>query len=224
MRAQLPPGFDVGTHFTPRYPPWDQRVCFVRDGDLFAALRGGSARVATDTVREFTATGLRVASGEHLPADVVVTATGLELLLAGGMAMSVDGVPVDLSRAVSHKGAMLSGVPNLVLELGYTNASWALKVDLVNAFVVRLLRHLDARGFDAATPLPPPDGELSPLIDLAAGYVLRSVDTLPRQGSRTPWRLHQDVRRDRLLQRHRRVGDEGLVFTRRPAARPAADT
>ena len=220
VERQVPEGFDVERHFSPRYDPWDQRVAFTRSGDLFSALRAGTASMVTDSIDTFTETGVRTASGEHLDADVVVTATGLELLLAGGMTVAVDGEEVDLSTTVSYKGAMLSGVPNLVLGLGYTNASWTLKIDLVARFVVRLLRHLDAVGADAATPVRPdvPDDALDPLIDLQSGYVLRSVHLLPRQGPRAPWRLHQDYVRDLLLLRRGRVDDGGLRFSRRRAA------
>ncbi|WP_366146613.1 NAD(P)/FAD-dependent oxidoreductase [uncultured Pseudokineococcus sp.] len=224
VERQVPAGFDVDRHFSPRYDPWDQRVAFTRSGDLFAALRAGTASMVTDRIETLTATGVRTASGEHLDADVVVTATGLELLLAGGMRVAVDGEQVDLARTVSYKGAMLSGVPNLVLGLGYTNASWTLKIDLVARFVVRLARHLDAVGADAATPVRPdvPDDELAPLIDLQSGYVLRSVHLLPRQGPRAPWRLHQDYLRDLLLLRRGPVDDGGLRFSRRRTARAEA--
>jgi len=217
VERQVPEGFDVDRHFSPRYDPWDQRVAFTRSGDLFAALRAGTASMVTDRIETLTPGGVRTASGEHLDADVVVTATGLELLLAGGMRVAVDGEEVDLSQTVSYKGAMLSGVPNLVLGLGYTNASWTLKIDLVARFVVRLLRHLDAVGADAATPARPdvPDDALGPLIDLQSGYVLRSVHLLPRQGPRAPWRLHQDYVRDLLLLRRGPVDDGGLRFSRR---------
>lgn len=217
VERELPEGFDVDTHFTPRYDPWDQRLCFVRSGNLFAALRAGTASMATDRIDTVTEAGLRLASGRELAADVVVTATGLNLLLAGGMTVGVDGQDVDLSRTVSYKGAMLSGVPNLALAIGYTNASWTLKIDLLNDYVVRLLRHLDATGNDIATPSAPAVDDvdaLDPLIDLQAGYVLRSVDLLPRQGPRVPWRLHQNYPRDVWLLRHRPVDDDGLQFAR----------
>ncbi|GAA4657103.1 NAD(P)/FAD-dependent oxidoreductase [Kineococcus glutinatus] len=217
---QLPVGFDVDTHFAPRYQPWDQRMCFAADGDLFRALRSGRAEVVTAGIDRLTAAGVRLDTGAELPADVVVTATGLELLLLGGVALEVDGVPVDPAGTVVHKGAMLSGVPNLALTIGYTNASWTLKADLVAEHVCRLLRHMDRRGHDVVTPLAPPEPATEPLIDLRAGYVLRALDRLPRQGRRAPWRLHQNYPRDLLLLRHGRLGD-GLVFSRRPPARGA---
>ncbi|MFI7519601.1 flavin-containing monooxygenase [Micromonospora globbae] len=214
VARRLPAGFDVDRHFSPRYDPWDQRLCIAPDGDFFAALADGRASVVTDTIDTFTAHGIRLASGEELPADVVVTATGLNLRVLGGMALRVDGVEVDPARTVAYKGMMLSGVPNLALTIGYTNASWTLKADLVAAYVCRLLRHLDRTGQQIVTPRPPPDDERVPLIDLRSGYVLRSLDALPRQGRKAPWRLHQNYLRDLVLMRHGRIDDEGVRFSR----------
>jgi cation diffusion facilitator CzcD-associated flavoprotein CzcO len=213
-RSLLPVGYDVDRHFSPRYDPWDQRLCVAPDGDLFTAVRDGTASVVTDTIDTFTANGVRLASGAQLPADIVVTATGLNLLALGGLTLRVDGVDVDLPNTVAYKGMMLSGVPNFALTLGYTNASWTLKADLVAGYVCRLLRHLDRTGQQVVTPLPPPDAERVPLIDLRSGYVLRAVDTLPKQGATTPWRLHQNYARDVLLMRHGRLTDEGVRFSR----------
>ncbi|MFJ6197887.1 flavin-containing monooxygenase [Micromonospora sp. NPDC092111] len=213
-KGRLPAGYDVDRHFSPRYDPWDQRLCVVPDGDLFAALTAGRASVVTDTVDTFTPGGVRLGSGTELPADVVVTATGLNLLALGGMTLAVDGVDVDLARTVAYKGMMLSGVPNFALTIGYTNASWTLKADLVATYVCRLLRHLDATGQQIVTPVAPPDGDLAPLIDLHSGYVLRSVDALPKQGARAPWRLYQNYPRDVMMMRHGRLTDEGVRFSR----------
>lgn len=213
-RGRLPAGYDVDRHFSPRYDPWDQRLCVVPDGDLFTAVARGRASVVTDTVDTFTERGVRLGSGEELAADVVVTATGLNLLALGGMTLTVDGAEVELPDTVAYKGMMLSGVPNFAMTLGYTNASWTLKADLVATYVCRLLRHLDRTGQQVVTPLPPPDGELEPIIDLTAGYVLRSVDALPKQGARAPWRLHQNYPRDVLLMRHGRLTDPGVRFSR----------
>ncbi|MEU8389979.1 NAD(P)/FAD-dependent oxidoreductase [Micromonospora sp. NPDC048842] len=213
-RSRLPVGYDVDRHFSPRYDPWDQRLCVAPDGDLFTAVREGTASVVTDSIDTFTANGVRLASGAEVPADVVVTATGLNLLALGGLTLRVDGVGVDLPNTVAYKGMMLSGVPNFALTLGYTNASWTLKADLVAGYVCRLLRHLDRTGQQVVTPLPPPDDERVPLIDLRSGYVLRAVDTLPKQGATAPWRLHQNYARDVLLMRHGRLTDEGVRFSR----------
>ena len=213
----LPEGYDVDTHFAPTYDPWDQRLCLVPDGDLFKAIRRGRASVVTDRIETFTEHGLRLESGAELEADVVVTATGLNLLPAGGMTIVVDGREVDLSRTVSYKGMMLSGVPNFALTLGYTNASWTLKADLVAHYVCRLLNHMDAEGYQVVTPVVPDEAESwepVPLIDLESGYVLRSLHLLPRQGPAAPWRLHQNYPRDVRLMRRGALEDEGVVFSR----------
>ncbi|MFI7026915.1 flavin-containing monooxygenase [Micromonospora sp. NPDC049900] len=212
VARRLPAGYDVDRHFTPRYDPWDQRLCVVPDGDLFEALSAGRADVVTDTVETFTAHGVRLTGGAELPADVVVTATGLDLLALGGMTLRVDGVDVDLPGTVAYKGMMLSGVPNFAMTLGYTNASWTLKSDLVAEYVCRLLRHLDRTGARVVTPLAPPDGRRAPLIDLTSGYVRRGLAHLPSQGRRPPWRLHQNYPRDLLMLRYGRVTDAGVRF------------
>jgi cation diffusion facilitator CzcD-associated flavoprotein CzcO len=221
ITAALPEGFDVATHFTPRYNPWDQRMCLVPDGDLFRGIRQGRISIETGEIDTFTAHGLRMRSGEELPADIIVTATGLNLLMLGGMRLCVDGQEIDLSQSVAYKGMMLSGVPNLAIAVGYTNASWTLKCDLVATYVCRLLSYLDQHGYTSVTPLRPDSTDLAPLIDLSSGYVQRSVDELPRQGPRTPWRLYQNYPRDVMLMRHRTVADEGVRFDRAPAATAA---
>ncbi|MCW2536946.1 MAG: Flavin-containing monooxygenase [Modestobacter sp.] len=223
MRAALPHDFDVDTHFTPPYDPWDQRLCLIPDGDLFRALRSGRASVVTGRIERFTGRGIRLESGEELEADVIVTATGLALRAIGGMTLSVDGRPVDLADTVSYKGMMVSGVPNFSMVIGYTNNSWTLKADLVSGYVVRLLKHLDARGYASATPVGPRDESATdPFLDLSSGYVQRGLAELPKQGSRAPWRLYQNYLRDVLLMRHGRLADQGMTFQlRRPAAAPA---
>ncbi|MBV9164303.1 MAG: NAD(P)/FAD-dependent oxidoreductase [Pseudonocardiales bacterium] len=222
--AQLPDGYDVDTHFRPRYNPWDQRLCLVPDGDLFQAIRSGRVSVVTDHIETFTEHGIRLASGTALEADLVVTATGLNLLAIGGMTLRVAGAEVDLGHTVAYKGMMLSGVPNFALTLGYTNASWTLKADLVSEYVCRLLNHMDQRGYQVCTPLAPDTPQREPIIDLQSGYVLRSVAVLPKQGPTAPWRLHQNYPRDVLLMRHGSLEDESMRFTRTPAAVRAVDT
>ena len=203
VEKQLPAGYDVDTHFNPRYDPWDQRVCLVPDGDLFEVLGDGRASMATGEIDTFTETGVRLASGAELEADVIVTATGLNLLTAGGLELSVDGTEVDLSETVGYKGMMLCGIPNLALTLGYTNASWTLKCDLVAQHVCRLLTHMDEQGFAICTPRAPgPSVPLEPFLDLKSGYVLRSVHKLPKQAATRPWRLHQNYVRDVRLLKH----------------------
>ncbi|MET8836834.1 NAD(P)/FAD-dependent oxidoreductase [Micromonospora sp. NPDC004540] len=222
-KGKLPVGYDLDRHFSPRYNPWDQRLCVVPDGDLFAALRAGTASVVTDTIDTFTERGIRLTSGAELPADVVVTATGLNLLALGGMTLAVDGAEVDLASTVAYKGMMLSGVPNFAMTIGYTNASWTLKADLVATYVCRLLRHLDDTGQQIVTPLAPDSTDLVPIIDLQSGYVLRAVDRLPKQGPTAPWRLHQNYPRDVLLMRHGRLTDVGVRFSRAGTPATVAD-
>ncbi len=214
-QKQLPEGFDVATHFTPRYNPWDQRMCLVPDGDLFRTIRDGRASVVTDTIEEFTADGIKLASGAVLDADVVVTATGLNLLALGGTDLRVDGRDVVLRDHVAYKGMMLSGVPNAIWTVGYTNASWTLKADLIARYFCRLLKHMTAHGYDSVTPLPPSEGERLPLLDLSSGYVQRSVTEFPSQGEAAPWRLHQNYLRDFRLLAKGPVDDEVTFGTRR---------
>ncbi|WP_432564444.1 flavin-containing monooxygenase [Kineococcus sp. SYSU DK003] len=213
LTARLPQGFDVDRHFTPRYDPWDQRVCFVPDGDLFRAVRAGAASVVTDGIETFTADGVRLASGAELPADVVVTATGLDLLFLGGMHLEVDGRPVDPADRVVYRGMMLSGVPNFAFALGYTNASWTLKIDLVTEHVCRLLALMERRGHRVVTPGAPRNPRRRPLIDLRSGYVRRAAGQLPQQGVSAPWRLRQNYPADVWTLRHRRVDDRALDFS-----------
>ncbi|MFT3873800.1 MAG: NAD(P)/FAD-dependent oxidoreductase [Nocardioides sp.] len=208
----LPEGYDVATHFTPPYDPWDQRMCFVPDGDLFKVLSDGSAEVVTDTVETFTPTGIRLASGRELEADVVVAATGLCLLAFGGAVLSVDGAEVRLPETMAYKALMLAGVPNLVYTVGYTNASWTLKADLVADFVARLLSFLDEHGYRTVVPMPDDTVAERPFMDLESGYVLRSLDHLPKQGDRAPWLLKQNYLADRRLIRRGSLTDGVLHY------------
>ncbi|GAA4629627.1 NAD(P)/FAD-dependent oxidoreductase [Actinoallomurus vinaceus] len=220
---RLPPGYDVDTHFKPRYRPWDQRLCIVPDGDLFAAIRDGRASVVTDRITEFTETGLRLESGTELDADIVVTATGLRLLALGGIRLTVDGRDVALPETMAYKGMMLSGVPNFAFTIGYINASWTLKADLVSEYVMRLLRHLDARGHDQCVPVnDDPDVTEQPLMDFQAGYVLRSIEEFPKAGSRTPWRIPMSYAHDLVDLRYGPIDDGVMRFSRRPVPREAA--
>jgi cation diffusion facilitator CzcD-associated flavoprotein CzcO len=217
VRRQLGPDYDVRTHFTPRYNPWDQRLCLVPDGDLFASIRSGKASVVTDSIDRFTETGIRLASGQELAADVIVTATGLKLKLLGGVAVEVDGAPVDLARALSYKGMMFSDVPNLALALGYTNASWTLKCELTARYVCRLLSHMRAHGYDACTPRRPAEGiEEATELPLTSGYFQRSAHLLPKQATRPPWQMHQNYARDMAALRFGRLHDGAMEFSRIP--------
>jgi cation diffusion facilitator CzcD-associated flavoprotein CzcO len=215
VEQQLPPGYDIDTHFKPRYNPWDQRLCLVPNGDLFTAIRDGSASVVTDRIETFTETGLKLESGAELGADVIVTATGLNLLPVGGMQMAVDGTEVALPETMGYKGMMLSGVPNLAISLGYTNASWTLKCDLTCEYVCRLLNHMDDHGYDQCTPNNrDPSVAPQPFIDFSSGYVLRSIDKFPKQGSKAPWRLYQNYARDILALKFGALEDGAMEFSR----------
>jgi monooxygenase len=218
---RLPEGYAIDTHFNPRYNPWDQRMCLVPDGDLFEAISEGRASIVTDKIQTFTETGLRLASGEELEADIIVTATGLNLLPLGGIELAVDGTDIEIPKTVGYKGMMLSGVPNLAVTLGYTNASWTLKADLVAQYVCRLLNYMDERGFAISTPrAPEPGSQTAPWLDLKSGYVLRSAAALPKQGMTPPWRLHQNYLRDIPLLRRGPVDDEMEFAAAGPALRP----
>jgi monooxygenase len=213
VQRQLPDGYDIDTHFRPRYDPWDQRLCVVPDGDLFRAISSGRADVVTDAIETFSEKGVRLVSGRELQADIVITATGLNLQLLGGARVTVDGREVDCAETVAYKGMMFSGVPNAALSIGYTNASWTLKCDLICEYVCRLIRFMDERGYAYCVPVAPPEGEpLAPLIDFSSGYVLRSLETLPKQGSRAPWRLNQNYFKDIGLFRRAPLEDEGMRF------------
>jgi monooxygenase len=211
---QLPQGYDVDTHFKPRYQPWDQRLCLIPDGDLFAEIRHGRVSVITDRIKEFTEAGLRLESGDELGADIIVTATGLRLLAFGGIQLAVDGRDVKLPETMAYKGMMLSGVPNFAFTVGYTNASWTLKADLVSEYVVRLLRYMDTHGLDQGVPVnDDPTVTERPLLDFQAGYVLRSIDEFPRSGSRVPWQLGMSYAHDVLKLRYGRINDGAMRFS-----------
>ena len=214
LEKGLPADFDIDTHFKPRYNPWDQRLCLVPDGDLFKVLRDGRASVVTDTIENFTETGILLASGRELEADIIITATGLQMLAFGGLSLAVDGDEVKLSEKVGYKGMMLSDVPNFAAAIGYTNASWTLKCDLICQYVCRLLKHLDRVGMRQVTPrwreATLPD---RPFVDLTSGYVLRSVQDFPKQGERPPWRLFQNYIRDVLMIRRGSLEDDSIEFS-----------
>ena len=223
MAKELGPNADV-TALTPRYDPWDQRVCLVPDGDLFAAVREGRASIVTDRIERFEADGIRLASGEVLPADAVVTATGLTVKVVGGAAITVEGRPVDMAETYSYKGAMYSGLPNLSVALGYINASWTLKCELIARYAVRLLRHMERRGHDWAMPLsPPPGAGRRSTFELTSGYVERARHLLPKQTDRGPWKLKQNYVGDLALMRLGRVTD-AMAFGRAGERPPPAPT
>ncbi|MGI8492786.1 MAG: flavin-containing monooxygenase [Acidimicrobiales bacterium] len=214
LELQLPDGYDIDTHFTPKYNPWDQRLCVVPDGDLFKAIKGGKASVATDHIETFTEKGLKLQSGEELIADIIITATGLDLVFVGGVELRVDGEPVDLATRLTYKGMMLEGVPNLAIAIGYTNASWTLKCDLTCDYVCRLLNHMRANGMRQCTPVNS-DASVTPqpLLGLTSGYILRAADRFPKQGTKFPWQVHQSYLRDYRALKLSGVEDGAMVFS-----------
>lgn len=212
VRKNLGEKYD-SRHFTPPYNPWDQRLCFAPDSDLFDEIRKGRVSVVTDQIDTFTEDGLLLKSGESLEADIIVTATGLVLKLFSGMQLAVDGATVELPKTFVYKGMMFSDIPNLAFAVGYTNASWTLKCDLTAEYVCRLLNHMDHHGYNVCTPrVNDPDIGEEPVIDFNSGYVLRALNTLPRQGSKTPWRLHQNYMKDLRMMRYGRLDDGTMEF------------
>jgi len=209
---QLPEGFAVDEHFNPSYNPWDQRLCAVPNADLFKAIKNGKASVVTDRIARFTERGIKLESGRELEADIIITATGLNLQAFGGIALSVDGEAVTLSDTVAFKSMMLSGVPNFAFVFGYTNSSWTLKVGPLCEHFCRILAHMDENGYDTCYPEAAPDMATRPLLDLSAGYVQRAVDHLPRQGEEGPWQMVMDFRRDVEVLRNGPVTDVSLKF------------
>ena len=222
VRDHLGPDYDVDTHFTPRYDPWDQRLCLVPDADLFESLKRGSASVVTDRIARFTKAGILLESGGELPADIIVTATGLQVQLLGGIRLRVDGAPVDLGQALQYKGMMFSDLPNLAYTFGYTNASWTLKADLVGTYVCRLLKTMRRRGLRQATPrIGDPDMPAEPFVNFTSGYIQRAIGGLPRQGARKPWKLNQNYALDLIALRLGSVDDD-MVFDNPTVADPVA--
>ena len=215
IRRQLGADFDVDQHFSPDYLPWDQRLCLVPDGDLFKAIRAGKADVVTGQIETFTERGLRLRSGQELDADIIVSATGLQLKMLGGIALDVDGVAVDLAQRHMYKGMMCDDLPNLAFALGYTNASWTLKCELTAKYVCRLLNHMEARGYAWCAPRwrDPSLGE-EPALDLKSGYVQRAASILPKQGSRRPWKLYQNYVYDTISLALGRVADGTMAYGR----------
>ncbi|WP_232667240.1 flavin-containing monooxygenase [Pseudonocardia sp. TRM90224] len=220
VERQLPAGYDVDTHFTPRYNPWDERLCLVPDGDFFEAVSNGSASIVTDEIDTFTEKGIRLRSGAELEADIIITATGLNLQLLGGAPVTVDGVEAKLADRLTYKGLMLEGVPNLAYTFGYTNASWTLRADLVAEYVCRLLNHMRAGGFAVAAPKNTDSAmPTKALFDFQPGYVRRALATLPRQGARRPWQVRMNYPLE-LFQLRRGPVTDGMRFEHPVSARP----
>ena len=219
----LGPGFDLDRHLSPAYDPWDQRLCIAPDADIFQALRSGKASIVTDSIERFTPGGIRLASGAELPADIVVSATGLRLKLMGGARISIDGVPVDAANSLVYRGIMYSGVPNLAVATGYTNASWTLKCELAARYVCRLLNHMQRRGLDSVVPVADAHALAStqPFLNLSSGYVQRAAALLPRQGAHAPWRMYQNYLLDLLSLKFSSLRGGALRFGRRAKSTPA---
>jgi monooxygenase len=214
-QRRLGPDFDVAKHLTPSYKPWDQRLCFVPDADLFKAIRSGKASIATDAIETFTETGIKLRSGDVLDADIIVTATGLSVKMLGGLQIDVDGVSTDLSQKMIYKGMMLSDVPNLAFALGYTNASWTLKCELTSLYVCRLINYMTARGYGCCVPRRrDPSIKEEPAVSLTSGYIQRAIARLPKQGSKRPWRLYQNYVLDMATLKFGALNDGTIEFCR----------
>ncbi len=227
VRKELGPDYDVATHFTPRYNPWDQRLCLVPNSDLFEAIRSGKASIVTDHIARFTETGITLASGRELDADIIVTATGLNLVVLGEMRFTVDGAPVDFAQTWTYKGMMYSGVPNLISTFGYINASWTLRADLTAEYACRLINHMDESGVRQVTPrLRDTDRDMPPrpwIDQFSSGYMQRVMHRFPKQGDREPWINPQNYSRDKKMIRLGPLEDGALVFGNRAPVAPAAD-
>jgi len=222
VRQMLGPDYDVGTHFTPRYNPWDQRLCLVPDADFFRGIRQGKVEVVTDHIETFTETGIKLKSGKELVADLIVTATGLVLVPLGGIQLTVDGRAVEPNKTFIYKGMMYSDVPNLASVFGYTNASWTLKADLVCEYVCRLLNHMDRTGQRQCTPRnSDPTLQEEPWVSFSSGYIQRALKHQPKQGSKRPWKLYQNYALDLLSLRFGAIRDKAMVFSNRGPAKGA---
>ena len=214
VKKELGPDYPYDPNFTPRYNPWDQRVCLVPDGDMFSAMKAGKAAVVTDHIERFDVRGVQLKSGAHLPADIIITATGLDLQLLGGAEFRVDGQAVDFSQTYSYMGMMFSGVPNMASVFGYVNASWTLRADLVSAYICRLLTHMEAANMPIGTPIAPAGMQARPWLDLSSGYIQRALDKMPMQGDREPWLNLHNYARDRKMFPVKPVDDGAMVFSR----------
>ena len=214
-REALGADYDVERHFGPRYNPWDQRICLVPDSDLFEAIKAGAVSVVTERIDRFVEAGIRLETGEVLPADIIVTATGLQMKLMHGVEILVDGAPVELGDTRSYLGAMYSGIPNLASAFGYTNASWTLKAELICEYVCRLLNYMGRRGYAECRPrLGEQAGATEAFVDFTSGYVQRALDSLPKQGARRPWKVYQNYLQDLLVMRFGRLNDGVMEFRR----------
>ncbi len=224
VREHLGPEYDVETHFTPRYSPWDQRMCLVPDADMFEAIKSNRASVVTDQIETFTEKGILLKSGKELAADIIVTATGLAMQTLGGIELSVDGQRIDPGKTLAYKGVMMSGVPNLASVFGYINASWTLKADLICNYVCRLLKFMDRKGMRQATPMRGDENAAAPFVEkFTPGYIQRALANWPKQGAKKPWRVYQNYFRDSISLKWTSVDDGALVFSNPPQASPSPE-
>ena len=215
VKEKLNPEYNVDKHFTPSYNPWEQRLCLVPDGDLFNAINEGKASVVTDHVDSFTSNGIKLKSGNELPADIIVTATGLKLMICSNIEIKVDDETIDISDTMTFKGMMVSNVPNVVWTFGYTNASWTLRADLTAEYTCKILNYMDKHDYKVATPSPNSEiGEDGTWLDFNSGYVTRSAHLFPRNGDRDPWRNTQNYIKDVVDLRYGNVKDEELIFSK----------
>jgi cation diffusion facilitator CzcD-associated flavoprotein CzcO len=224
LMKELPPDYEVETHFNPAYNPWDQRLCLVPDADLFAEIRKGRVEVVTDHIAQITSTGIQLRSGRHLDADIIVAATGLKLQLMSDIQLSLDGTQKKLAGVMTYKGMMFAGVPNLSYSFGYTNASWTLKADLSSFYLCRLLNHLKTTGNRIAVAQAEADVEAADFLDFSSGYVQRAKSILPVQGDRGPWKLHQNYVRDLAALRFGRIEDGAMRLSGKPERLPPPRT
>jgi cation diffusion facilitator CzcD-associated flavoprotein CzcO len=214
VRAELGPDYDIATHFSPRYDPWDQRLCLAPNGDFFHSIKAGRTTVVTDEIETFTETGLKLRSGSELEADLVITATGLNMQVLGGAALDIDGRAAEPATTLSYKGVLYSDIPNLAAVFGYTNASWTLKAELICGYVCRLLNHMEKHGYSHCTPRnTDPTLARRPPVDFSSGYFQRAMDKLPRQGSRKPWLIYQNYAQDLMALRFAPIDDGVLEFS-----------
>jgi cation diffusion facilitator CzcD-associated flavoprotein CzcO len=224
VRDQLGPDYDIEKHFTPKYNPWDQRLCLVPDADMFDAIKSGAASVVTDHIDRFTKTGILLKSGQELQADVIVTATGLNMKFLAGLQATIDGQAIDFPKTYGYKGMMYSGVPNLASSFGYTNASWTLKCDLTCDYVCRLLNHMDEKGLMQCTPVPNQEIPVAQdWLDFSSGYVQRALDKMPKQGDKAPWKLYQNYALDLVMLRYGALDDGTLRFSNPVRSKQAAE-
>lgn len=225
IREQLGPDYDMETHFTPPYNPWEQRLCLVPDNDMFLAIKSGKASIETDHIERFTEKGLKLKSGKELEADIIITATGLNLRMLGGAEISVDGKKVEVGKSYTYKGAMLSDVPNMAFVFGYTNASWTLRADLINEYVCRLINYLDLYGLASATPRVGDGPRVDkPFADFSSGYFARAEHLLPKQMTKAPWKQNQSYMHDMMDLRFGQIEDGVLEMKKKvpAAAAPAS--